>query len=52
MNSDGSYRFVQMINNLGEPLKPADSRAAYEGENTFFKEILSKICFTKYIVIT
>ncbi len=53
MNSDGSYRFVQMINNLGEPVKPADSRAAMMKEKIkFFKEDSGvKYVFTKYFVI-
>lgn len=51
-NADGSFRFVQMLNNFNEPIKPADSRVSMIKQPIlFFKEKDGVIyAFTKYFV--
>ena len=51
-NPDGSFRFVQMLNNFNEPIKPADSRVSMIKQPIlFFKEKDGVIyAFTKYFV--
>lgn len=52
-NQDRSYKFVQFLNGMNEPIKPADSRATMKKQkNKFFKtqdDVL--YVFTKYFVI-
>ena len=52
-NIDGSFKFVQMLNNFNEPIKPADSRASMMKQKIkFFKEQDGVYyVFTKYFVI-
>ena len=52
-NIDGSFKFVQMLNNFNEPIKPADSRASMMKQKIkFFKEQEGVYyVFTKYFVI-
>lgn len=52
-NQDGSFKYVHMINNFGEPVKPADSRAAMKKQEIkFFKEQDgTTYLFTKYFVV-
>ncbi len=52
-NIDGSFKFVQMLNNFNEPIKPADSRATMMKQKIkFFKEQEGVYyAFTKYFVI-
>lgn len=51
-NPDGSFRYVQMLNNFNEPIKPAESRFAMTKQPIlFFKEKDGVIyLFTKYFV--
>lgn len=52
-NIDGSFKFVQMLNNFNEPIKPADSRVSMMKQKIkFFKEQEGVYyVFTKYFVI-
>lgn len=52
-NQDGSFRFVQLLNNFNEPIQLADSRAAYKiQEIKFFKEQDGSLyLFTKYFCV-
>ena len=52
-NIDGSFKFVQMLNNFNEPIKSADSRASMMKQKIkFFKEQEGVYyVFTKYFVI-
>lgn len=39
VNQDGSFRYVQFVNNFNEPIENADSRAAFKKQKVkFFKE--------------
>lgn len=53
LNPDGTYRFVQLLNNFNEPVQPADSRAAMVKQPVkFFKEADGvTYAFTKFFVI-
>lgn len=52
-NPDGSFKFIQMLNNFNEPIQPADSRVSMMKQPIkFFKEQDGVIfIFTKYFVI-
>lgn len=52
-NLDGSFKYVQFLNGLNEPLAPADSRAAYKKQEIkFFKEQDgTSYIFTKFFCI-
>ena len=52
-NIDGTYRYVQLLNNFNEPIKLADSRAAYSKQRIkFFKEQNGvTYLFTKYFCV-
>lgn len=51
-NHDGSFKYVQMLNNFNEPIKPAESRFAMMKQPVmFFKEKDGvTYVFTKYFV--
>tara|TARA_R110002050_G_scaffold208996_1_gene345064 strand:- start:638 stop:1036 length:399 start_codon:yes stop_codon:yes gene_type:complete len=53
VNQDGSFRYVQFINNFNEPISNADSRAAFKKQKVkFFKEQDGVYyAFTKYFCI-
>lgn len=52
-NTDGSYKFVQMLNNFNEPIKPADSRIAMMKQPIIFFKSQDDVhyAFTKYFAI-
>ncbi|WP_027064564.1 hypothetical protein [Maribacter sp. Hel_I_7] len=53
VNQDGSFRYVQFVNNFNEPIQNADSRAAFKKQKVkFFKEQDGvHYLFTKYFCI-
>lgn len=52
-NPDGSFKYVQFLNGVNEPIKAADSRAAFKKQEVlFFKEQDGAMyAFTKFFCI-
>jgi hypothetical protein len=52
-NQDGSFKYVQLLNNFNEPIKPADSKSAMKKQKVlFFKEQDGVMyLFTKFYAI-
>lgn len=52
-NPDGGFKYVQFLNGMNEPIRPADSRAAFKKQEIlFFKEQDgTNYIFTKFFCI-